>query len=163
MDGAIHTPTSFVAVICNNNTDTVIINKPPSKFQPAHPPSSKATYNLYKLKTQPKLVRYYHPVAGFPTKPTWVQAIKNQQFASWPGLTFDVINCHFPDSEETSIEHGCKAPSRLWSTEISLRTPIPSESNISKSCPIIKNNAIFTNFYDAHDKSTLKNYTDQTG
>ncbi len=72
---------SLVAVVRNNNTDTVIVNRPPTEFQPKCPPPTSATRNVYDLKTQPELVRCYHAAAAFPTKPTWVKAIRNKQFA----------------------------------------------------------------------------------
>jgi hypothetical protein len=50
--------------------------------------------HVYKLKTQPELVCYYHAAVGFPTKPTWIVAIKNKQFAS-------------------DYQGSCKAPSRV--------------------------------------------------
>ena len=42
-------------------------------------PDGIAIHNVYELKTQPELVRYYHAAAGFPTKPLWLKAIKNKQ------------------------------------------------------------------------------------
>ena len=74
---------------------------------------------MYELKLQPKLVRYYHAVAGFPTKPLWLKAIKNKKYASWPGLTWEAVNKHFPESEETLKGHGQKTRSRLRSTKTS--------------------------------------------
>ena len=53
------------------------------------------------MKTQPELVRYQHAAAGFPTKPTFLRAIKNKQFPAWPGLTVDAVRKHFPELEET--------------------------------------------------------------
>jgi hypothetical protein len=72
----------LVAVVRNNNTDTVIVNRPPTEFLPKRLPPTDSIHNAYELKTQPKLVRYYHTAAGFPAKPTWVKAIRNKQFAS---------------------------------------------------------------------------------
>jgi hypothetical protein len=51
---------------------------------------------------QPELVRYYHAVVGFPTKPTWVAVIKNRQFALWLGLTAKAFTKHFLELEETA-------------------------------------------------------------
>jgi hypothetical protein len=51
------------------------------------------------------MVRYYHAAAGFPTKLTWIAAIKNKQYASWPGLTAEAVQKHFPESEETQKGH----------------------------------------------------------
>jgi hypothetical protein len=68
---------------------------------------------VYKLKTQPELIQYLHAAAGFPTKPTWIKAIKNKQFASWPGLTTKAAAKHYPESEETLKGHGHKIRSGL--------------------------------------------------
>jgi hypothetical protein len=62
-------------------TETVLVNKPPTEFLLQQPPPTKAIANVYELKTQPELVRYYHTAAGFPTKPTWLKAIKNNHYA----------------------------------------------------------------------------------
>jgi uncharacterized protein (DUF2461 family) len=51
---------------------------------------------------QPELVRYYQAPVGFLTKPTWVAAIKNRQFASWRGLTTKAVTKRFPELEETT-------------------------------------------------------------
>ncbi len=75
--------------------------KPPTEFLPDRPPANEAVHNVYELKTQPELIRYLHAAAGFPTKPTWPKAIKNNQFASWPGLTVKAATKYFPESEET--------------------------------------------------------------
>jgi hypothetical protein len=72
----------LVNMVRNNNTGTIIVYHPPIKFLPDQPPPSKAVYNVYELKTQPELVRYHHASVGFPTKPTWLAAIKNKHFAS---------------------------------------------------------------------------------
>jgi hypothetical protein len=92
----------------HNNTDTVLCNQCPMEFLPNRPPPSAAIHNMYKLKTQPEPVRYYHVAAGFPTKPWWLKAIKNKQYASWPGLSHEAVNKHFPESEETLKGHGRK-------------------------------------------------------
>ena len=73
--------------VTNENTDTVLCDRCPTEFLPDRPPPDEAIHNVYELKTQPELVRYYHAAAGFPTKPSWLKAIKNKQYASWPGLT----------------------------------------------------------------------------
>ncbi len=109
----------LVAAVKNNNTDTVIVNWPPTEFISKRPPPMDAIHKIYEFKTQPDLARYYQAAAGFPTKPTSIKAIRNKQFALWPGLTVDAVKCHYPDSEETPKGHGRKhqagysPPSRL--------------------------------------------------
>jgi hypothetical protein len=88
-------------IVKNENTDTVLCDQCPTEFLPDRPPPVEAINNVYELKTQPELVRYYHAAAGFPTKPSWLKAIKNKQYPSWPGLTWEATDKHFPESEET--------------------------------------------------------------
>jgi hypothetical protein len=97
----------------DNITDTVLCDQCPTEFLPDRPPPSKAIHNVYKLQTQPKLVWYYHTVMGFPTKPPWLKTIKNKQYTSWLGLTWDAANKHYLESKKTLKGHGCKTQSGL--------------------------------------------------
>ena len=69
------------------------------------------------METWLELVRFYHAAAGFPTKPTWLAAIKNGHYASWKGLNYSSVAKHFPESEETWKGHGRKIQSGLRSTK----------------------------------------------
>ena len=158
----------LVEMVRNNNTDTIIVNRPPTEFLPARPPPIDAIYNVYELKTQPELVRYYHAAAGFPTKPTWIKAIKNQQFASWPGLTADIVTRHYPDSEETPKGHGRKSPSGQRSTKVT--TPALDDSDeafgldtIEPQRPTKKERTVFYRVLDVNDEAAQKIYSDQPG
>jgi hypothetical protein len=117
---------------------------------------------------QPELVHYYHAEVGFPTKPTWVKAIKNKQFASWPGLTVDAIKRHCPDSKETPKGHGRKTPSGLWSTKQTTATLDNSNNTIASHtgalpCPTKKESTIFILVLDMEDEAPQKIFTKQPG
>ena len=45
------------------------------------------THSVYDLPIVEALVQYMHAAAGFPVKSTWLKAIKNGNFESWPELT----------------------------------------------------------------------------
>ena len=94
----------------NLNTDTVIVDKCPTEYLTARPPPTEAIFNVFELKKQPEIVRYYHAAAGFPTKPT-IKAINNKQYASWPGLTSEIVQKYYPESEETLKGHARKIKS----------------------------------------------------
>ncbi len=56
--------------------------QPPANGAPSQAtPPNQGYCKCLELKAQPELVRYYHAAVGFPTKPIWVAAIKNRQFA----------------------------------------------------------------------------------
>ena len=47
-------------------------------LQDGPPPPTDQILSAYELTTRPELIRYYHAAAGFPSKPTWVAAIKKR-------------------------------------------------------------------------------------
>jgi len=55
------------------------------------PPPTEAIFDVFELKKQPVIVHYCHTAEGFSTKPTWIKAINNKQYASWPGLTSAIV------------------------------------------------------------------------
>jgi hypothetical protein len=110
-------------------------------------------------------------IQGFPTKPTWLAAIKNKQFASWPGLTLNATWRHFPDSEETHKGHGRKTPSGLRSTKTK-QGPLLDNSNYAFGAnqdaqlplqPVKKEKTIFYRTLDLKDEATQKKLSDQPG
>ncbi len=158
---------TLIPVILNSNTDTVLVNKPPTEFLPDRPPAIEAIHNVYELKTQPELVRYLHACMGFPTKPSWIEAIKNRQYASWPGLTVKAAAKYFPESKETMKGHGRKTKSGLRST----KTPLKSDDDndnietapIHLPHPPAKQKELVLRIFDLSDKAQRLVYTDQTG
>jgi hypothetical protein len=123
----------LVRMVRNLNTNTVLLNCPPSKFLLNRPDPVEAVHSVYELKTQPELVRYLHASAVFPTKPTWLKAIKNQQFSSWPGLTTDAVRHHFPDLDKIHKGHGGCTPSGLRSTKQTQAAVQPEEQDDDKN------------------------------
>ncbi len=120
---------------------------------------------MYKLKSQPELVQYYHVATGFPTKPLWFKAIKNKQYALWPGLTWEAVNKHFPELEETLKGHRRKTRSGLRSTKTSPQ--IDNDDKITNTTqrtrsPTKQKEAIIRTF-DLSNEAERLMYTDQTG
>eukprot|EP00804_Cyclotella_cryptica_P009053 CCRYP_003151-RA/>CCRYP_003151-RA protein AED:0.23 eAED:0.28 QI:0/0/0/1/0/0/3/0/973 len=97
-------------------------------------------------------IRYLHAAAGFPTKSTWLAAIRKGNYSTWPLITVKSVHKHFPQSEETQQGHMRNQRQGTRSTKQALpqaepRTPLPQLHDI------------FIRTYDTH--GTL--YTDQTG
>ena len=93
---------------------------------PACPPppqlhSHQPTMNIIIRKNQAKtdLIRYLHGCCFFPTKNTWIEAINNGHFISWPGLTAELVRKHLPPSIETAKGHLNQERGGLQSTTLS--------------------------------------------
>lgn len=46
--------------------------------------STMQAFSAYDLPSVEALVKYFHAAAGFPVKDTWLRAIKNNNYVSWP-------------------------------------------------------------------------------
>ncbi len=97
-------------------------------------------------------------------------AIKNKQYASWPGLSVDAARWHFPESDQTHKGHGRKTPSRLRSTKPKEDQTIDRDDafqfNEADNVPlwlIKKEKTIFFKILDMKDETTQKIWTDQPG
>lgn len=102
----------------NQNTDTACLAVSPQQLLMHLPPpaTSEAINTVYELKTKPELVRYYHAAEGFPTKPSWLEAINKGNYSSWTGLDATLVAKYFPESEEIRKGHGRKIKSGRRST-----------------------------------------------
>jgi hypothetical protein len=67
--------------------------------------TTEVAANVYTLPLIKQAIRYLHAAAGFPTKDSWVKAITNGNYVTWPGLTVDIIKRHYPESVETQKGH----------------------------------------------------------
>ena len=63
------------------------------------------------------LVRYMHAAAGFPVRSTWLKAIKNGNFNSWPGLTYNNAAKYCPQPIETMKGHMVQSSQGFRSTK----------------------------------------------
>jgi hypothetical protein len=137
---------------------------------PKQLPPTEAITNVNKLTIQPELVRYYHAPVGFPTKPTWVAAIKNRQFALRPGLTAKAVTKHFLELEETAKGHDHKTGSGLYSTKTTASDDMYSDNHDNDTAPkphpppypTTKQCKVYIKIYDLKDKAQLKMYSNQT-
>jgi hypothetical protein len=83
--------------------------------------------NVYTLPSIKQAIRYLHAAAGFPTRDTWVKAITNGNFVTWPGLTVDIVKRHYPESVETQKGHLKKQRQNVRSTKKKISEDVPLE------------------------------------
>lgn len=65
----------------------------------------KVNIIIYKKQTKRKLVQYLHATCFSPVSSTWIKAIENGNFISWPGLTANLVRKHLPPSIATARGH----------------------------------------------------------
>jgi hypothetical protein len=69
------------------------------------PPHNKAINIIFDLPSARQNFLWYHAAAGFPPKETFIRAVCNGNYATWPKLTIQLIHKYMPDSDETAKGH----------------------------------------------------------
>ena len=113
--------------------------------------------SAYDLPSISALIKYHHASAGFPIKNTWCQAIKNGNYATWPGLTEQLARRYCPDADETILGTMSQSRQNVRSTKLSITsTTQPTKDDVSNST---------TKTHEAHVfiRHKSKMYSDQTG
>ena len=57
--------------------------------------------HVYEKQSKQDLVLFYHAACFSPSKSTFIKAIKNKAFTSWPGLTAELVATYLPKTEAT--------------------------------------------------------------
>ena len=130
---------------------------PPTQQSPTRSHPNQANVILRQDITKRKLAKYFHAAAFSPVKSTFIAAINNGHFTSFPGLSVSLISKNLPQSPFTVKGHLDKEQNNLCSTR-SHQDPRddihPKQEQHSNN---ILNTIINTN------PKTSKSYSDQTG
>eukprot|EP00804_Cyclotella_cryptica_P020425 CCRYP_014405-RA/>CCRYP_014405-RA protein AED:0.11 eAED:0.09 QI:0/-1/0/1/-1/1/1/0/940 len=161
-------------ITCNINNDTLILDSPcgtkslntkyvvPSTEEIRALLTSSSTreqhsiLNVYELPSIQQTIRYLHAAAGFPTKTTWMAAIRRGNYDTWPLVTVANVHKHFPQSEETQQGHMRSQRQGVRSTKTTRHAPPTIPAHTAPSLP---HHDIFVKTYDTRDTV----YSDQTG
>jgi hypothetical protein len=104
---------------------------------------------------QKDLINYLHATCFSPVKSTWITAIKNGNFLSWPGLTEHAVERHVSKSAATTKGHLNQKRQNARTTKIKITKAINQETDIDHG---IKTQSVYAATIDAGQI-----YTDQTG
>ena len=73
-------------------------------------------YNLTPTTNMEELAKYHHQSVCSPPKSSFLRAISNRQFMSFPGLTYQLISKHLPPSTAMDKGHIIRQRSGVQST-----------------------------------------------
>ena len=109
------------------------------------------------MRTKADLVQYLHQCAFSPVVHTWTKAIDARYFATWPGLTSDLVRKHLPKLIATAKGHLKQDRQNIRSTKLSSSTAplvLPSQHT-----PRARSHQVFVETVELTGKVS----TDQTG
>jgi hypothetical protein len=104
---------------------------------------------------QKDLINYLHAACFSPVKSTWITAIKNGNFSSWPGLTEHAVEKHLSKHTVTTKGHLNQQRQNARTTKIKDTRVINQETDMD--------HGIKTQFVYAATIDAGQIYTDQTG
>ena len=84
---------------------------PQSNMIPHH-----GAFSMIPTSSHAQLAMFYHQCVGSPPVSTFVKAIRNGQFRSFPGLTAELITKHLPPSKATAKGHMVRQRQGVQST-----------------------------------------------
>ncbi len=133
------------------------------------PPHNEAINVIFDLPIACQNFLWYHPAAGPPPKETFIRAVCNRNYATWPKLIVQLIHKYMPDLDETAKGHlkgqhqgvrsmKQKAFEKMIEVE-EARIKIKEESSPFRSLPPTKLNNIFVHVEDLNEEI----HTDRTG
>ena len=141
----------------------------------AHPTTNheqQANIIIRKNKTKMELAQWLHASCGSPTLSTFIHAIKNGNFLTWPGLSTSLVQKHLPNSIATTKGHLNQERKNTQSTKptLSINPNVKLEPATIESfsdtfptsdTPNLKSHHCFASLVSF--QTTAKAYSDQTG
>jgi hypothetical protein len=97
--------------------------------------------STYHQPTQAALVSFLHTAAGSPVPSTWVRAIHAGHFATWPGLTAELVHKHLPPSLATAKGHLDQQRHNIRSTQAPTNLPVPDTISSNNNMPAHTNDS----------------------
>jgi hypothetical protein len=124
---------------------------------------------IFDLPSTRKTFLWYHASTRFPPKETFIDAVRNGNYSTWPKLTVTLINRYYPDSNETIKGHlkgqrqGTRSTKQIALEKIikneEVRIKIEGKGSPFHQIPITKTHEAFFRI----DDLTNSIHTNQTG
>ena len=118
----------------------------------------EAAHHIFELPSIERSIRYLHAALGFPTKATWLKAIRLGNFVGWPLVTVENVSAHYPETDETPKGHMNAQRQGVRSTKPKASADFETASD-AKQARGKKEQDVYFKVYDM--KHTI--YSDQTG
>ena len=135
---------------------------PALHYKPVQILSPKLNVILRKDKPKSELVAFLHGAMGSVVSATWIKAIRNNQFLTWPGLTEKLVKRYLVPTMATAEGHLAQEKGNLQSTKKNTKPTTSDHDDFFPSSDFlnVKTNEVVY-FLTSSDDSRA--YTDLTG
>ena len=94
-------------------------------YSSPNPSSTQCRFPITRLSDH---LAFLHAACFSPTPSTWIQAVRNNHFLSWPGVTVQNIRKHLPESAATAKGHLDQLRKNVQTTQTAPTTADPDAS-----------------------------------
>lgn len=155
------------ATVHDNDSFELVINRPPllqgwrdNGGLWTVPLAEEKAMNVYELPSTKEVIRFGHAALGFPTKASLLNAIRNKNLITFPGMTADNVNKFFPESDETQKGHMKQTRQGVRSTKVVDEDAMLEADMLATPTPGVKLKDVYLRVFDTTKKAM---YTDQPG
>jgi hypothetical protein len=141
--------------MCNVRIPRSQITLVAGRFEKWFETNQEQCNHAHDNSNQKDLINYLHAACFSPVKSTWIRAIKNGNFTSWPGLTEHAVEKHLSKSTSTTKGHLNQQRQNARTTKIKDAKVIVTEPDLDHG---IKTQFVYAATIDAGQICT-----DQTG
>jgi hypothetical protein len=82
-------------------------------------------HTVYEQKSIKDAITYLHACCFSPVQDTWLKAIQNGHFATWPSVTVENVRKYLPKSDAMVKGHMNQISQNIWTTQPSVADPTP--------------------------------------
>jgi hypothetical protein len=91
-----------------------------------------SAHNVYEQKSIQDTITYLHSCCFIPVPDTWLKAIQNGHFATWPSITVENVRKYLPKSDATSKGHMNQIRQNIRSTQPAVEQPAPETDMVQE-------------------------------
>jgi hypothetical protein len=89
-------------------------------------------HNVYEQKSIKDTITYLHACCFSPMQETWLEAIQNGHFATWPSVTVESVRKYLPKSDAMLKGHMNQIQHNISSTQPAVAKPTPESEMVQE-------------------------------
>jgi hypothetical protein len=91
-----------------------------------------SAHDMYEQKSIQDTITYLHACCFSPVPDTWLKAIQNGHFSTWPSVTVENVRKYLPKSDATSKGHMNQIRQNIRSTQPAVEQPAPETDMVQE-------------------------------
>jgi hypothetical protein len=141
--------------------DSGLLRAPLEPNAPMEIGCEHSAHNVYEHKSIQANITYLHACCFIPVTDTWLRAIQNGHFATWPSVTVGNMRKYLSKSDATSKCHINQIRQNIRSTQPDVDHPVQEPNMVQEDkcnyiyAAVMENNQIYTDITGRFPKTSV--------